>query len=63
MTLLIQYVKVATGQKKVMELGGNLPESLSKYLMLGYVDTDATEAKENSSKDESDKEEQEQSKS
>lgn len=30
-----QYVKVAHGQRGVMELGGNLPESLIKYTMLG----------------------------
>ena len=40
----MQYVKVATGQKDVMELGGNLPDSLSQYLRLGYQpETDAAE--------------------
>ena len=34
----IQYIKVATGQKAVMELGGNLPETLSKYAELGHVE-------------------------
>ena len=40
----LQYVKVAMGQKDVMELGGNLPDSLSQYLRLGYQpETDAAE--------------------
>jgi hypothetical protein len=34
----IQYIKVASGQKDVMELGGNLPETLSKYAQLGHVE-------------------------
>ena len=30
-----QYVKVANSQKNTMRLGGNLPDSLQPYLMLG----------------------------
>lgn len=29
-----QYVKVANGQRGVMELGGNLPDTLIEHLML-----------------------------
>lgn len=32
----LQYVGVASGQKEVMLLGGNLPGSLSKYLLPGH---------------------------
>ena len=31
-----QCVAVATGHNEVMQLGGNVPDSLSKYLMLGH---------------------------
>ena len=31
-----QYVSVATNQKEVMMLGGNLPDSLSQYLHPGH---------------------------
>ena len=33
-----QYVKVATGQAEVMELGGNVSESLIEFTMLGHGD-------------------------
>ena len=36
-------MQVATSQQQVMELGGNLPESLSEYLMLGYDEKDEEE--------------------
>jgi hypothetical protein len=32
---VIQYVKVAMGQRGVMELGGNLPDTLVEHLMVG----------------------------
>ena len=32
----LQYVNVAGVHQGVMDLGGNLPESLSQYLMLGH---------------------------
>ena len=38
-----QYVGVATGQQEVMQLGGNLPESLSKYTMLGHDENEREE--------------------
>jgi hypothetical protein len=31
---------VAKGQARVMELGGNLPESLLPYTILGHPDTE-----------------------
>jgi hypothetical protein len=42
----IQYVKVASGQKNVMELGGNLPETLSKYAQLGHGEGQEDELEE-----------------
>ena len=33
-----QYVKVATGQAEVMELGGNVSESLIEFTMLAHGD-------------------------
>jgi hypothetical protein len=39
-----KYVGVASSQNKVMLLGGNLPDSVSKYLHLGHeVDNDDVE--------------------
>jgi hypothetical protein len=35
-TLHAQYVKVASGQAQVMELGGNLPDTLIQFTMLGH---------------------------
>lgn len=32
----MQYVGVANGHKEIMQLGGNLPDSLNKYLVLGH---------------------------
>ena len=34
-----QYVKVATGQRGVMELGGNIPETLIQHMMIGAPET------------------------
>jgi hypothetical protein len=39
-----QYVKVAKGQNQVMELGGNMPDSLVEHLMIGK-ETDDTSSK------------------
>jgi hypothetical protein len=36
----LQYVKVASGQAQVMELGGNLPDSLLQFTMLGHGNGD-----------------------
>jgi len=43
-----QYVKVAQGQSGVMDLGGNIPEGLIQYTMLGSgsVEEDTLEAEE-----------------
>ena len=35
-TSSLQYVKVASNQKDVMQLGGNLPDSLNQHLRLEY---------------------------
>eukprot|EP00978_Attheya_sp_CCMP212_P012028 scaffold29814_cov48-Attheya_sp.AAC.5 len=39
-----EYVKVAKGQSQVMELGGNMPDSLVEHLMIGN-ETDDTSSK------------------
>jgi len=39
----LQYVKVATGQSGVMQLGGNLPESLARHAQLGYEEEEIPE--------------------
>ena len=37
---------VATGHQEVMQLGGNLPESLIKYTMLGHGDDNSDDPSE-----------------
>ena len=41
-SLCIQYVGVASGHRDIMNLGGNLPVSLTKYLEPGHQHEDAT---------------------
>ena len=41
-SLCTQYVGVASGHRDIMNLGGNLPVSLTKYLEPGHQHEDAT---------------------